>query len=98
MEDNRRQQYGRPQQGGRPQGQGGRPQGQGGRPGGRGSYNNNQEEKLFSELIALRRVAKATSGAKRLRFSVVLIAGDKKGKIGIAMGKEQIHKKRCKKL
>lgn len=48
---------------------------------------NNQEEKLFSELIALRRVAKATSGAKRLRFSVVLIAGDKKGKIGIAMGK-----------
>lgn len=47
----------------------------------------NQEEKLFSELIALRRVAKATAGAKRLRFSVVLIAGDKKGKVGIAMGK-----------
>jgi len=63
-----------------------RPQ-QGG--GNRGGYNrnNNQEEKLFSELIALRRVAKATSGAKRLRFSVVLIAGDKKGKLGIAMGK-----------
>lgn len=49
--------------------------------------NNNQEDKLFSELISLRRVAKATSGAKRLRFSVVLVAGDKKGKIGIAMGK-----------
>lgn len=48
---------------------------------------NNQEEKLFSELIALRRVAKATAGAKRLRFSVVLIAGDKKGRVGIAMGK-----------
>ncbi|MCC7304590.1 30S ribosomal protein S5 [bacterium] len=38
-------------------------------------------------MIALRRVAKATSGGKRLRFSVVLIAGDKKGKVGIAMGK-----------
>lgn len=48
---------------------------------------NNNEEKLFTELIALRRVAKATSGGKRLRFSVVLIAGDKKGKVGIAMGK-----------
>ncbi len=48
---------------------------------------NNQEEKLFSELISLRRVAKAAEGAKRLRFSVVLIAGDKKGKVGIAMGK-----------
>lgn len=49
--------------------------------------NGQQEEKLFSELISLRRVTKVTSGAKRLRFSVVLIAGDKKGKVGIAMGK-----------
>lgn len=55
-----------------------------------GSQNRNggpQEEKLFTELIALRRVAKAAEGAKRLRFSVVLIAGDKKGHVGIAMGK-----------
>ena len=52
-----------------------------------GNNRNNQEEKLFTELIALRRVAKATSGGKRLRFSVVLIAGDKKGNVGIAMGK-----------
>jgi len=54
-------------------------------------YGNNQrpqmEEKLFSELISLRRVTKVTAGAKRMRFSVILIAGDKKGKIGIAMGK-----------
>ena len=55
--------------------------------GGPGRNGNNFEEKLFSELIALRRVAKAAEGAKRLRFSVVLIAGDKKGKVGIAMGK-----------
>jgi len=55
--------------------------------GGQNRNGNQQEEKLFSELIALRRVAKAAEGAKRLRFSVVLIAGDKKGHVGIAMGK-----------
>jgi small subunit ribosomal protein S5 len=54
----------------------------------RGGYRNNQqEEKLFSELVSLRRVTKATAGAKRMRFSAVLIAGDKNGKVGIAMGK-----------
>ncbi|WKZ23824.1 MAG: 30S ribosomal protein S5 [Candidatus Dojkabacteria bacterium] len=52
-----------------------------------GQGNRQQEEKLFSELVALRRVAKATAGAKRLRFSAVLVVGDKKGKVGIAMGK-----------
>ncbi len=46
-----------------------------------------EEKKYNSELIALRRVAKATAGAKRLRFSAVVIIGDKKGKVGIAMGK-----------
>lgn len=45
------------------------------------------EKKLFSELISLRRVTKVTAGAKRLRFSAVVIAGDKQGKVGIAMGK-----------
>lgn len=46
-----------------------------------------EEKKYFTELVVLRRVAKATTGAKRLRFSAVVICGDKKGKVGIAMGK-----------
>lgn len=50
-------------------------------------YNDRDEKKYFSEIIALRRVAKATSGAKRLRFSAVVAAGDKMGKIGIAIAK-----------
>jgi small subunit ribosomal protein S5 len=72
----------------------------GGNNGNNGGYNNNnrrpqnrnnqrpqQEEKLFSELIELRRVTKATTGGKRMSFRVIMIAGDKKGNIGIAMGK-----------
>ncbi len=45
------------------------------------------EQKYFSEVIELRRVTKVTAGAKRLRFSAVVAVGDKKGSIGIAMGK-----------
>lgn len=53
----------------------------------RGGQRPQQEEKLFSELIELRRVTKATTGGKRLGFRVIMIAGDKKGNVGIAMGK-----------
>jgi small subunit ribosomal protein S5 len=45
------------------------------------------EEKLFSEIIELKRVAKVTAGAKRLRFSTVVAVGNRNGKIGIAMGR-----------
>jgi len=45
------------------------------------------EQKYASEIIDLKRVAKVTAGAKRLRFSAVVAVGDKKGSIGIAMGK-----------
>lgn len=43
------------------------------------------EENLFNELISLKRVAKVTAGAKRLRFTAVVVVGDKNGKIGIAL-------------
>ncbi|WKZ30274.1 MAG: 30S ribosomal protein S5 [Candidatus Dojkabacteria bacterium] len=48
---------------------------------------NNDEPKLFSEVIELKRVAKVTAGAKRLRFSAVVAVGNKNGRIGIAMGR-----------
>ena len=43
------------------------------------------ESDLKSELISLRRVAKVTAGAKRLRFSAVVAVGDSKGGIGLAL-------------
>ncbi len=55
------------------------------------NHRSQQEEKLFSELIVVRRVTKVTAGAKRMRFSVIVVAGDKKGKISIAMGKGADH-------
>jgi len=56
------------------------------RRGGKRAYQK-RDNRLETEVISLRRVAKVTAGAKRLRFSVVVVAGDKKGKIGIALGR-----------
>lgn len=80
-----RNQYNNQNRGPRPQGQGHR----GGHGGHRGPRrdNDNGEPKLFSEVIELKRVAKVTAGAKRLRFSTVVAVGNKAGRIGIAMGK-----------
>ncbi len=56
-------------------------------PESKGYKKQKREEKdpYFNELIALKRVAKVTAGAKRLRFTVVVVVGDKNGKVGIAL-------------
>jgi len=58
---------------------------------GQAQTNNTQNtSKMFSELIVLKRVAKVTSGGKRLRFTAVAVVGDGAGKVGLALahGKE----------
>jgi len=39
------------------------------------------------KVITLRRVAKVTAGGKRLRFSAMVVAGDRKGSVGVALGR-----------
>jgi len=38
-------------------------------------------------LVTFKRVAKVTAGAKRLRMSVVVVVGDKNGKVGVALAR-----------
>jgi hypothetical protein len=39
------------------------------------------------KIISIRRVTRVVSGGRRFSFSVALVAGDKKGMVGVGMGK-----------
>jgi len=46
-----------------------------------------KKEELDSKLLDLARVTRVTKGGKRLRFRAVVVAGDKKGKVGLGVAK-----------
>ena len=74
---------------GRGQGQRGGGFGQNRRPGfGRaGVGRDRQKDEFESKLLDLARVTRVTGGGKRMSFRAVVVAGDKKGKIGIGIDK-----------
>ncbi|KKR05657.1 MAG: 30S ribosomal protein S5 [candidate division WS6 bacterium GW2011_GWF2_39_15] len=50
--------------------------------------NRRHEQKNYEKkAVTIRRVAKVTAGGKRLRFSAMVVAGDKNGSVGIALGR-----------
>lgn len=57
----------------------------GGRPGGR--FSDIPRDDIDSKVLDLARVTRVTGGGKRLRFRAVVIAGDKKSRIGIGVDK-----------
>lgn len=46
-----------------------------------------RESKYESKTVSIRRVAKVTSGGKRLRFSAMVVVGDKNGTVGVGLGR-----------
>jgi len=52
-------------------------------------FDNRNEFKKNADTrsVAIRRVAKVTSGGKRLRFSAMVVAGDRNGSVGVALGR-----------
>ncbi len=60
----------------------------GGRPGSRGGDRAERPKPEFDQkMIEIRRVTRVVAGGRRFSFSVTLIAGDRKGKIGVGIGK-----------
>lgn len=72
-------------------GAGGGRGGSGGRPGGPGRGGPRRGDKPRSEFeqrtLQVRRVARVGKGGRRFNFSVAIAAGDRKGRIGIGLGK-----------
>jgi small subunit ribosomal protein S5 len=69
----------------------GAPAGRGGKGGARGGRGGAGFERVKPEfdnkLIAIRRVTRVVAGGRRFAFSVALVAGNRKGSVGVGIGK-----------
>lgn len=53
----------------------------------RGGPRDERRSEYDSKMIGIRRVARVMAGGRRFNFSVALVLGDKKGKVGVGVGK-----------
>lgn len=54
----------------------------------KGKRNNRGEKREFDKkIVSIRRVTRVNKGGKRMRLSVCLVVGDKKGRVGLGIGK-----------
>ncbi len=50
-----------------------------------------REEREFEEkVVQVRRVCKVVTGGKRLGFRVLTVVGDRKGRVGMGIGKDSL--------
>jgi small subunit ribosomal protein S5 len=59
----------------------------GGRPGGRGPRPPRERGEFDQVTIDARRVARVMAGGRRFNFSLVVVIGDRKGRVGVGLGK-----------
>jgi len=68
--------------------QGGRGGAQGGRRGGRrGGRQERVKPEFDQKIVSIRRVTRVMAGGRRFSFSVSMVIGDKKGNVGVGIGK-----------
>jgi small subunit ribosomal protein S5 len=51
------------------------------------AYKSNQKGDFDQKMIDIRRVARVMAGGRRFNFRVTIIAGNRKGEVGVGMGK-----------
>lgn len=60
---------------------------QGARTGGRPDRAERPKPEFDQKMLEIRRVTRVVAGGRRFSFSVTLVAGDKKGRVGVGIGK-----------
>ncbi len=63
----------------------GGPRGRGGER--RGNRPERERSEFAQKMIGIRRVARVMAGGRRFNFSVAMVIGDKKGRVGVGVGK-----------
>ena len=53
----------------------------------RNSQNEPKDDGIIEKVVQVRRVTKVVKGGRNLRFAAMVVAGDRKGKVGMASGK-----------
>lgn len=61
--------------------------GSGGRRGRRGGRQERVRPEFDQKIVSIRRVTRVMAGGRRFSFSVSMVIGDKKGKVGVGIGK-----------
>ncbi|NBP00538.1 MAG: 30S ribosomal protein S5 [Proteobacteria bacterium] len=56
---------------------------------GKGNQENHSDNVFVDHVVNVRRVTKVTKGGKRFSFSALVVTGDQKGKVGVALGKSR---------
>lgn len=48
---------------------------------------NNNEVQIIDKVVKINRLSKVVTGGRRFSFSAIVVVGDKKGKVGVGLGK-----------
>ncbi len=59
----------------------------GGSRGGRRPVERREKPEFDQKILSIRRVTRVVSGGRRFSFSVTMLVGDKKGRVGLGLGK-----------